>query len=93
MNQSVIHFHASGPLLALVGNPDRVRGVAEELTATTAPALVWQVKLLVVVRYTSALREADSVLIRGLRHNIRYIKNVDFDNKWLEIDVEGGVAV
>jgi len=61
--------------------------------ASQAQRLNAEVKLLVVVRYTASLREGDSVLIRGLRHNIRYIKNVDFDNKWLEIDVEGGVAV
>ena len=72
------------------------RGMVRPLSgyeASQAQRLNAEVKLLVVVRYTSALREADSVLIRGLRHNIRYIKNVDFDNKWLEIDVEGGVAV
>lgn len=52
-----------------------------------------EARLLLVTRYTAALREADSVLIRGRRHNIRYIKNVDFADKWLEIDVDGGVAV
>jgi SPP1 family predicted phage head-tail adaptor len=72
------------------------RGMVRPLSgyeASQAQRLSAEVKLLVVVRYTAALREADSVLIRGLRHNIRYIKNVDFDNKFLEIDVEGGVAV
>lgn len=52
-----------------------------------------EVRLLVVTRYTAAIVEADSVLIRGRRHNIRYIKNVDLGDKWLEIDVQGGVAV
>ena len=61
--------------------------------ASQAQRLSAEVKLMLVVRYTASLREADSVLIRGLRHNIRYIKNVDFDNKFLEIDVQGGVAV
>ena len=61
--------------------------------ASQAQRLNAEVKLMVVVRYTAALREADSVLIRGLRHNIRYIKNLDFNNKFLEIDVQGGVAV
>jgi SPP1 family predicted phage head-tail adaptor len=72
------------------------RGMVRPLSgyeASQAQRLNAEVKLLVVVRYTAALREADSVLIRGLRHNIRYIKNVDFADKWLEIDIEGGVAV
>ena len=52
-----------------------------------------QVKMRVVVRYVSGLRDADSVLIRGRRHNIRFINNVEFADKWLAIDVDGGVAV
>ena len=51
------------------------------------------VKVRLVVRYWAGLREADSALIRGKRHNIRAINNVDFADKWLEIDLDGGVAV
>jgi len=84
----------AGAWATIAGAP--TKGMVRPLSgyeASQAQRLSADVKLLVVVRYTAALREADSVLIRGLRHNIRYIKNVDFGNKWLEIDVEGGVAV
>jgi head-tail adaptor len=47
----------------------------------------------VVVRYWAGLREADTVLIRGLRHDITFINNVDFADRWLEIDVTRGVAM
>jgi SPP1 family predicted phage head-tail adaptor len=47
----------------------------------------------IVVRYWAGLREADSVLIRGRRHNITFINNVDLADRWLEIDATGGVAV
>ncbi|RYG92980.1 DUF599 domain-containing protein [Loktanella sp. IMCC34160] len=40
---------AIGGLLALVGNTQPLETVAEELTATDAPAFVWQIKLLLVV--------------------------------------------
>lgn len=84
----------AGAWATIAGAP--TRGMVRPLSgyeASQAQRLSAEVKMLVVVRYTAALREADSVLIRGLRHNIRYIKNVDFDNKFLEIDVQGGVAV
>jgi len=84
----------AGAWATIAGAP--TKGMVRPLSgyeASQAQRLSADVKLLVVVRYTAALREADSVLIRGLRHNIRYIKNVDFGNKWLEIDVECGVAV
>jgi len=84
----------AGAWANITGTP--TKGMVRPLSgyeASQAQRLNAEVKLLVVVRYTASLRDADSVLIRGLRHNIRYIKNVDFDNKWLEIDVEGGVAV
>jgi SPP1 family predicted phage head-tail adaptor len=47
----------------------------------------------VVVRYWAGLREADTVLIRGLRHDITFINNVEFSDRWLEIDVTRGVAM
>jgi SPP1 family predicted phage head-tail adaptor len=50
------------------------------------------VRMMIVTRYTTLLKEADRVLIRGRAHNIRYINNVDFANNWLEIAVDGGVA-
>jgi SPP1 family predicted phage head-tail adaptor len=50
------------------------------------------VRLMVVTRYSSAIKEADRVLVRGRAHNIRFINNLDFDDKWLEMAVDGGVA-
>lgn len=47
----------------------------------------------VTTRYFSDLKEADSVVIRGIRHNVRFIDNVDFEDRWLVISVERGVAV
>ena len=38
------------------------------------------------------LSEADRVIIRGRVHNIRFVDNIEFANKWLQIDVDGGVA-
>ena len=50
------------------------------------------VKLKLTTRYTSAISEADRVLIRGRAHNIRFLNNLEFRNQWLEIGVDGGVA-
>jgi SPP1 family predicted phage head-tail adaptor len=50
------------------------------------------VRLRLVVRYTSGLLESDRVQIRNRVHNIRFIDNIEFANKWLQIDVDGGVA-
>lgn len=46
----------------------------------------------VTVRYFADLTEVDAVLIRGRRHNIRFIDNVEFRDRWLVIEVDGGVA-
>jgi SPP1 family predicted phage head-tail adaptor len=50
------------------------------------------VRLRLVVRYVSGLLESDRVQIRNRVHNIRFIDNIEFANKWLQIDVDGGVA-
>lgn len=42
---------ATGGGLALLGNTDRLRGVAQDLTQTSAPELVWEVKILLVVLF------------------------------------------
>lgn len=46
----------------------------------------------VVVRYFSGLLEADRIQIDGRFANIRFINNVEMKNRWLEIEVEFGVA-
>ncbi|MEP1768111.1 MAG: DUF599 domain-containing protein [Sulfitobacter sp.] len=40
---------AIGGTLALIGNADQVAGVAADLTATSDPAIVWELKLLVII--------------------------------------------
>ena len=50
------------------------------------------IRLRLVVRYTASLKEGDRVLIRSKAHNIRFIDNLEFADKWLQIDVDGGVA-
>ena len=46
-----------------------------------------------VVRYFAGLLESDKVVIRGRSYNIRFINNEDMDDRWLIIDLDGGVAV
>ncbi len=50
------------------------------------------VRLRLVTRYTDLLREGDRVQIRDKVHNIRFLDNIEFKDKWLQIDVDGGVA-
>lgn len=45
-----------------------------------------------VVRYFPNLMEKDRVLFRDRAHNIRFVNNVEFADKWLEIDLSEGVA-
>ena len=50
-------------------------------------------KLRIATRYFDGLLESDSVVIRSRRCNIRFINNVEFSNRWLEIDLDEGMAV
>jgi SPP1 family predicted phage head-tail adaptor len=50
------------------------------------------VRMMMVIRYTTAIKEADRVIIRGRAHNVRFINNVEFADKWMEVAVDGGVA-
>ncbi len=49
-------------------------------------------KYKLTVRYFSGLKESDTVTIRTRRHNIRFINNIEFKDKWLEIDLDLGVV-
>jgi len=49
-------------------------------------------RVLCVTRYDATLEEADRVLHDGKAYNIRDIRNVDFADTWLEMDLDGGVA-
>lgn len=45
---------AIGGALALIGNADQVAGVAADLAAQSAPVIVWEVKLLVIVAFLTS---------------------------------------
>ena len=51
-----------------------------------------RVSVKLVVRYFAGLLEADRVEIRGKAYNIRFIDNIEFADKWLEISLDGGAA-
>ena len=46
----------------------------------------------IVVRYFSDLTGADRVVIAGRRYEITFINDVELRNRWLVIDLDGGVA-
>ena len=57
---------------------------AERLDATTRNRLV--------IRYRTDLTESDRVIVRSRSYQIRSIINMEFRDKFLEIDLDGGVA-
>jgi SPP1 family predicted phage head-tail adaptor len=60
------------------------RMMAERLDAT--------VRMRMVIRYRSDITESDRIIFRSKAYNIRYIDNVEFRNRWLVLDLDGGVA-
>ena len=83
-----------GAWSAIAGSPTRAHVKAVSgFERAQADRLNAQVALRVTVRYWAGLRESDSVVIRGRRHNIRFIDNIEFKDRWLTITVDGGVAV
>lgn len=62
----------------------RERFVSDRIEAT--------LRVRVLVRYSTAINETDRVIIRGQAHQIRFINNLEFADRWLQIDCEGGVA-
>lgn len=47
---------------------------------------------LCVTRYNADLTEADRVIFRGRAYNVQDMRNVEYRDLWLEIDLDGGVA-
>lgn len=43
-------------------------------------------------RYSANIQEGDRIVFNGLAHNIRYIDNVEYRNRWLIINCDQGVA-
>lgn len=60
------------------------RYASERIEATSK----WRI----VVRYFPGILESDRVRIRDRAYNIRFINNVELSDRWLEIDLDGGVA-
>ena len=61
------------------------RFASDRIEATTR----WRI----TVRYFAGLLESDRVMIRSRAYNIRFVNNVELADRWLEIDLDGGVAV
>ena len=49
-------------------------------------------RLFVTIRYRSDILARDRAIIRGKAYQVRYINNKEFRDKFLEIELEGGVA-
>ena len=82
-----------GAWATITGAPVRARVVAasgfERAQVDRTDA---QVVLKITARWFAGLRDSDSVVIRGKRHNIRFIDNVEFADKFMVLSVDGGVA-
>ena len=63
----------------------RERFASDRIEATTK----WRI----TVRYFAGLLESDRVIIRTRAYNIRFINDMELEDRWLEIDLDGGVAV
>jgi SPP1 family predicted phage head-tail adaptor len=78
---------------AISGTPTRASvkpvGGSERYASDRTEAIV---RLRLVTRYSALLREGDRVKIRDRYHNIRFLDNIEFKDKWLQIDVDGGAA-
>ena len=84
-------FTVTWPTIA--GTPTRARARFTSGSERYASERVEaRVSVKIVVRYFSGLLEADRVEIRGKPYNIRFIDNIEFADKWLEISLDGGVA-
>ena len=76
-------------------NKANVRGFVKPLSGGErlyAERLDAQTKYRLVIRYRSDLTESDRVVIRNRAYQIRFINNLEFRDKWLEIDLDGGVG-
>ena len=52
-----------------------------------------ETKLRMMCRYFAGLRPDDRVLIDERAYNVTFINDVEFQKRWYEIDLAGGVAV
>jgi SPP1 family predicted phage head-tail adaptor len=83
-------FDAWGPI---DGAPTRAKVVAASGSERFASGRVEAIsRHRVTVRYAADLTERDAVVFGGKRYNIRFINNVEQRNRWMIIDVDGGVV-
>lgn len=68
----------------IVTRPGRELVIADRLSATQM--------IRAVIRYRDDVNETDRAVFRGLTHQIRSVSNMEFRDKWLELDLEQGVA-
>lgn len=45
------------------------------------------------IRYNANVKAKDCLFFNGQQFQIRNVNNLEFRNKWLELDLENGVAV
>ena len=84
-------FTTSWP--TITGTPTRARAkFASGGERYASERVEARVSVKIVVRYFAGLLEADRVEIRGKAYNIRFINNIEFADKWLEISLDGGAA-
>ena len=77
----------------ITGTPTRARAkFASGGERYASERIEARVSVKIVVRYFAGLLEADRVEIRGKAYNIRFINNIEFSDKWLEISLDGGAA-
>lgn len=57
---------------------------AERIDATT--------KSRAIIRYRSGIAESDRLTAGGRVYNIRFINNIELRNRWIELDLDGGVS-
>ena len=50
------------------------------------------VKMRLATRFSAVIDERDRVVIRGRAYNIASINNLEMQDRWLEIDLAGGVV-
>ena len=58
---------------------------AERIDATTRNRAV--------IRYRADIADSDQFVAAGRVYNIRFINNLEMRNRWLELDLDGGVPV
>ena len=68
----------------IMTRPGREVVIADRLTATQT--------IRAVIRYRKDVNETDRAVFEGKVHQIRSVSNIEARNKWLELDLERGVA-